>query len=156
MIWSSSRPLRLSSRRWVLCWGSFGILDWFNPAWTRRISRRSWPGCGAVGRLMMLGATLMLLAAGCATRTTAIDLSCVAFRVIKASRADKLTPGTERQIRAHNQVWRRLCPASSTSINKTHLLRSHRAMPIPSSLRASSIHLGRFPAFRLHWTMGLT
>jgi len=36
-------------------------------------------------------------------------VSCVAFQIIKPSRADVLTAGTERQIAEHNAAWEALC-----------------------------------------------
>ena len=52
---------------------------------------------------------LALTLTGCALTTTATDVSCVAFQIIKLSRSDVLTAGTEREIAKHNAAWEALC-----------------------------------------------
>jgi hypothetical protein len=56
--------------------------------------------------------TLLLVTSaisGCAHRQAPVqDTACVAFEVIRPSRAD--TPGTKRQVLQHNTTYRKLCP----------------------------------------------
>ena len=59
---------------------------------------------------------MLLPMAGCATlgsatRPLAVDTSCTAFRPITYSRRD--TPETVAEVRAHNRVFDRLCPAAT-------------------------------------------
>lgn len=58
-------------------------------------------------KLVVLALTLSLM--GCATKTIVIDTSCSSFRLIKLSRADVITEGTEVQIAGHNGAWRSVC-----------------------------------------------
>jgi hypothetical protein len=62
----------------------------------------------------LLALTLMSLPmAACVTLTGGtsppVDTSCGAFRVIHYSKDD--TADTQNQVRAHNRVYHRLCPA---------------------------------------------
>ena len=52
-------------------------------------------------------ALMALLLTACARPPIVIDSGCLAYRVIRASRAD--TPETLRQVLAHNQTWRARC-----------------------------------------------
>ena len=62
-------------------------------------------------RLMTL---LLVISAisGCAHRQApeVRDSACVAFEVIRPSRAD--TPDTKRQVLQHNTTYRKLCPST--------------------------------------------
>jgi hypothetical protein len=59
-------------------------------------------------RLMMLCLVISALS-GCAHRPAPVqDTACVAFEVIRPSRAD--TADTKRQVLQHNTTYRRLCP----------------------------------------------
>jgi hypothetical protein len=59
-------------------------------------------------KLMMLCLVISALS-GCAHRPPPVqDTACVAFDIIRPSRAD--TPETKRQVLQHNTTLRRVCP----------------------------------------------
>lgn len=62
---------------------------------------------GALKRLALLGALLMLTACQSTTQIAVTDTSCQAFEPIRYSRSD--TAETVRQVRQHNAAFRTLC-----------------------------------------------